>query len=65
MTRFVPTGGVNLANAAEFIAAGAFALGVGADLVDLEALRKNEAFKVVEMARSLVTAVAQARRAKS
>ena len=60
-TRFVPTGGVNLANAEEYLAAGAFALGVGADLVDLAALRRNEGSKVVEMARSLVTAVTQAR----
>ncbi len=30
----IPTGGVSLATAADFIAAGAFALGVGADLVD-------------------------------
>lgn len=63
--RFVPTGGVNLANAAEFLAAGAFALGVGADLVDLAALRKNEASKIVNMAKALIEAVAQARGAKS
>ena len=31
----IPTGGVSLATAAEFLEAGAFALGVGADLVDL------------------------------
>jgi 2-dehydro-3-deoxyphosphogluconate aldolase/(4S)-4-hydroxy-2-oxoglutarate aldolase len=30
----IPTGGVSLQTAAEFLAAGAFALGVGADLVD-------------------------------
>lgn len=60
-TRLVPTGGVNLANAQEYLAAGAFALGVGADLVDLAALRRNEGSKVVDMARSLVVAVAQAR----
>src|SRR5579872_1388075 len=33
----IPTGGVNAGNAGDFIAAGAFALGVGADLVDAEA----------------------------
>ena len=59
--RFVPTGGVNLATAPEYLAAGAFALGVGADLVDLQALRRNEASKIVEMAKALVAAVAQAR----
>ncbi|HVM74499.1 MAG TPA: bifunctional 4-hydroxy-2-oxoglutarate aldolase/2-dehydro-3-deoxy-phosphogluconate aldolase [Candidatus Saccharimonadales bacterium] len=59
--RFVPTGGVNLATAPEYLAAGAFALGVGADLVDLQALRRNEASKIVEMAKALVAVVAQAR----
>ena len=34
----VPTGGVSLATAAEFLEAGALALGVGADLVDLKAI---------------------------
>src|SRR6185503_2286553 len=33
----IPTGGVSLATAADFIAAGAFAIGVGADLVNLSA----------------------------
>ena len=33
----IPTGGVSLNNVAEFIAAGALAVGVGADLVDLAA----------------------------
>jgi 2-dehydro-3-deoxyphosphogluconate aldolase/(4S)-4-hydroxy-2-oxoglutarate aldolase len=58
---FIPTGGVNLANAAEFFAAGAFALGVGADLVDLAALRANNAAKITEGARALVEAVKKAR----
>jgi 2-dehydro-3-deoxyphosphogluconate aldolase / (4S)-4-hydroxy-2-oxoglutarate aldolase len=59
--RFIPTGGVNVSNAAEYIAAGAFALGVGADLVDLAALRNNQAQKIVETARALVEAVRAAR----
>jgi len=63
--RFVPTGGVNLATAPEYLAAGAFALGIGADLVDVKALRRNEGSKVVEMAKALVAAVAQARTATS
>jgi hypothetical protein len=32
--KIIPTVGVNLSNVAEYIAAGAFALGVGSDLVD-------------------------------
>jgi 2-dehydro-3-deoxyphosphogluconate aldolase/(4S)-4-hydroxy-2-oxoglutarate aldolase len=63
-TRFVPTGGVNLSNAQEYLAAGAFALGVGADLVDLEAIRRNEADKIVETAKSFIATVIQARTRK-
>lgn len=57
----LPTGGVNLQTAAAFIAAGAFALGVGADLVDLPALRRGEAAAITEKARQYVAAVAAAR----
>ena len=57
----IPTGGVNAANAAEFIAAGAFALGVGADLVDAKALRDRNPEKITAAARELVQAVATAR----
>src|SRR5215471_3697592 len=57
----IPTGGVNAANAAEFIAAGAFALGVGADLVDAAALREGNLEKITAAARELVNAVATAR----
>lgn len=58
---FIPTGGVNLSNAADYIAAGAFALGVGADLGDLNALRNNDSKKIVDMARLLLEAVQLAR----
>ena len=57
----IPTGGVNANNAAEFIAAGAFALGVGADLVDAAALREGNLDKITVAARELVNAVASAR----
>jgi 2-dehydro-3-deoxyphosphogluconate aldolase / (4S)-4-hydroxy-2-oxoglutarate aldolase len=56
-TRLIPTGGVNLSNAAEYFAAGSFALGVGADLVDLAALRRNEPAKIVDMAKALLDVV--------
>ena len=59
----IPTGGVNAANAADFIAAGAFALGVGADLVDATALREGNLEKISTAARELVNAVASARKA--
>ncbi len=57
----IPTGGVSLKTVAELIAAGAFALGVGADLVDLAALRRGDAAAITEKARQYVTAVAAAR----
>jgi 2-dehydro-3-deoxyphosphogluconate aldolase / (4S)-4-hydroxy-2-oxoglutarate aldolase len=63
--KLIPTGGVNLTNAAEYIAAGAFALGVGADLVDLAALRRNEPSKIIDMAKSLTQVVRDARAARS
>jgi 2-dehydro-3-deoxyphosphogluconate aldolase/(4S)-4-hydroxy-2-oxoglutarate aldolase len=57
----VPTGGVNLKTAAEFIKAGSTALGVGADLVDLAALRQNGAATLTERARQFVELVRAAR----
>jgi 2-dehydro-3-deoxyphosphogluconate aldolase / (4S)-4-hydroxy-2-oxoglutarate aldolase len=63
--RLIPTGGVNLSNAAQYFAVGAFALGVGADLVDLHAIRSNEVAKIVEMAKRLVEAVREARTIRS
>jgi len=57
----IPTGGVNAANAADFIAAGAFALGVGADLVDAKALREGNLTKITSAAQELVHAVNSAR----
>lgn len=59
---FIPTGGVSLANAAEYIMAGAFALGVGADLVDLSSLRRNYAKTITDAAQALVEAVRDARK---
>jgi 2-dehydro-3-deoxyphosphogluconate aldolase / (4S)-4-hydroxy-2-oxoglutarate aldolase len=58
----VPTGGVNLETAADFIKAGSSALGVGADLVDLKALREGNAAVVTERARKLVGIVQAARK---
>ena len=57
----IPTGGVSLATAADFIAAGAFALGVGADLVDVKAIRAGETEKVTQAARAYLAAVGEAR----
>jgi 2-dehydro-3-deoxyphosphogluconate aldolase/(4S)-4-hydroxy-2-oxoglutarate aldolase len=57
----IPTGGVNASNAAEYIAAGAFALGVGGDLVNAAALRAGSLAKITQAARELVQAVRGAR----
>jgi 2-dehydro-3-deoxyphosphogluconate aldolase / (4S)-4-hydroxy-2-oxoglutarate aldolase len=61
----IPTGGVNLSNAAAYIAAGAFALGVGGDLVNVAALREEKTQEIVDAAKKLVEAVRLAREAKS
>jgi 2-dehydro-3-deoxyphosphogluconate aldolase/(4S)-4-hydroxy-2-oxoglutarate aldolase len=57
----IPTGGVNAANAADYIAAGAFALGVGGDLVNAAALRDGNLAKITQAAREIVQAVHTAR----
>lgn len=57
----IPTGGVSLKNLGELIAAGALAVGVGADLVDVAALRRGEGAAITEKARQYVAAVAAAR----
>ena len=59
--RLVPTGGVNLDTAAEFIQAGAAALGVGGELVHAEALKSNKPEIIVENARKFLAIVKQAR----
>jgi len=63
--QLIPTGGVNAANAAEFMAAGAYALGVGADLIDAAALREGNLEKITAAAKELVQAVASARPVKA
>jgi len=59
--RLVPTGGVSLATAGDFIAAGAWALGVGADLVNNEAIRSGDRESVISAALKYVQAVQEAR----
>jgi len=57
----IPTGGVNAGNAAEFFAAGAFAIGAGSELVDAAALRAGRKNQVAAAARELVSIVQAAR----
>ncbi|PYQ51680.1 MAG: 2-dehydro-3-deoxyphosphogluconate aldolase [Acidobacteria bacterium] len=57
----IPTGGVSVKTAADFIKAGSLALGVGADLVDTRAIREGNARAVTEKAREYVRIVQEAR----
>lgn len=60
--QMVPTGGVTLQTAADFIKAGACALGVGSHLVDVKALREGQADLITERARQFVEIVKSSRR---
>lgn len=53
----IPTGGVSLATADDFLKAGAFALGVGADLVDAKAMAEGRPEAVTESARKYLAIV--------
>lgn len=57
----VPTGGVSLATAAEFIEAGAAALGVGGECVQAEALKAGKPEIIAENARKFLAIVREAR----
>jgi 2-dehydro-3-deoxyphosphogluconate aldolase / (4S)-4-hydroxy-2-oxoglutarate aldolase len=57
----VPTGGVNLNTAAEFLEAGAVALGIGGELVHPDCLKAGNTDLIVENARKFLAIVAQTR----
>jgi 2-dehydro-3-deoxyphosphogluconate aldolase / (4S)-4-hydroxy-2-oxoglutarate aldolase len=57
----VPTGGVNLETASDFLCAGASALGVGGELISAAALKSGNWDAITENARLFVTIVRQAR----
>jgi 2-dehydro-3-deoxyphosphogluconate aldolase/(4S)-4-hydroxy-2-oxoglutarate aldolase len=59
--KLIPTGGVNQFTAAEFIKAGAEAIGVGADLVDLVAIREGRASDITSAAKKYLEIVKGAR----
>ncbi|MES1210133.1 MAG: bifunctional 4-hydroxy-2-oxoglutarate aldolase/2-dehydro-3-deoxy-phosphogluconate aldolase [Pseudomonadota bacterium] len=62
--KFMATGGVNASTAADYIAAGASALGVGAELVDPALLEAGQDAVLTDRARELV-AIVRGARAKS
>jgi len=53
----IPTGGVSLATAQEFLDAGAIALGVGGDLVDQKAIKAGKPESITENARKYLEIV--------
>lgn len=59
--KIIPTGGVSLATAADFLKAGAFALGVGSDLVDTKAIAQGRPDLITENARKYLAIVQAAR----
>ena len=58
---FIPTGGVNLNTAAEFIAAGSAALAVGSELVEKKAVAAKDFAKITDNARKFSEVVRTAR----
>jgi 2-dehydro-3-deoxyphosphogluconate aldolase / (4S)-4-hydroxy-2-oxoglutarate aldolase len=59
----VPTGGVNLETAADFIRAGADALGIGGELISADALRSKNGQSITRTAQQYVAIVREARSA--
>jgi 2-dehydro-3-deoxyphosphogluconate aldolase/(4S)-4-hydroxy-2-oxoglutarate aldolase len=59
--RLMPTGGVTLDNAADFIAAGAVVVGVGGALVQRSAVERGDYGAITERARRLAASVREAR----
>jgi len=57
----IPTGGVNLETAGEFLKAGACAVAVGAELVDARSLKEGRYEVIVEKARQYLAVIAKAR----
>lgn len=59
--RLMPTGGVTVANAPEWIRAGAVAVGIGTALLDPAAIREGRLDVITDRARQLVEAIRVAR----
>ena len=59
--KIIPTGGVTLQTAESFIKAGARALGVGGDLVNLAAIDEGHPEKITEAAKAYLQIIAAAR----
>lgn len=55
--RMMPTGGVNLQTASEFLRAGAFALGIGGSLIEPKAVAAGDMARIAALAREYVEIV--------
>jgi 2-dehydro-3-deoxyphosphogluconate aldolase / (4S)-4-hydroxy-2-oxoglutarate aldolase len=60
--KLIPTGGVTIATAEEFLRAGARALGVGSDLVNLSAIDQGRPEVITEAARAYLEVLAKVRK---
>ncbi len=58
----IPTGGVSLSTAEQFLSAGAFALGVGGDLIDAAAIAAGKLEQITETARKYTAIVSKFRK---
>ena len=63
--KLIPTGGVTLQTAESFLRAGARALGVGSDLVNLAAIDAGTPETITEAARAYLETIAQVRAAQN
>jgi len=61
--KLIPTGGVTVATAADFLNAGAKALGVGSDLVNAKAIAEGKPWIVTDMARAYLDVIQETRKA--
>ncbi|HEV3238658.1 MAG TPA: bifunctional 4-hydroxy-2-oxoglutarate aldolase/2-dehydro-3-deoxy-phosphogluconate aldolase [Gemmataceae bacterium] len=61
--KLMPTGGVDLTTAADFLEAGACCLGVGSHLVDPKAIAQGKFDRIRDLARQYINVVRQARSA--
>lgn len=59
--KLMPTGGVSLTNAGDWIRAGACAVGVGSALLDKQAIAEGNYAKLTENARTLAASIAEGR----
>lgn len=59
----IPTGGISAATAVDFLRAGAFALGVGADLCDGSAIAEGQPQRITQTAREYLQVIAAFRAA--